>query len=192
MTIPKTISKRQLKKFIKQNKSTRFIAGYFQISERTTYRRIRKYGLKNIRPKGRKPFVRKPEPPVKKKEWIPTIGYIDCLNQTYHFQNINYPRSRYINPKTRVCSNRKGNPKGKFTTIGVYFIALASDVYFIYRIGIRYSEKPVSFRQIYKWAKNNAYDLIVEKMELTDIFVEDLVGFTFYEATTKPNDVKRE
>lgn len=191
MTELKTISKRLLKKFIKQNKSTRFIAGYFQISERTTYRRIKKYGLKNIRPKGRKPFVRKPKTPVKKKKWIPTIGYIDRLNQTYHFQNIEYPKSKFINPKTRVCSNRKGNPKGKFTTIGVYFIALFSDVYFVFRIGIRYSKEPSSFREIYKFARENTYDIVTDKMEVSDIFVEDLIGFTFYKGSARPNDVKR-
>ena len=186
------ISKRELQKFVRQNKPTRFIAGYFNVSERTIFRRIKEYGLKGIRRKGRKRLVRKPKPFVRKREWIPTKEHIDKLNKTYHFHNINYSRSRYINPQTLVCSNQKRNPRGNFTTVGIYWIAFMSDIYFIYRIGLRYSEQPVSFKEIYNWTFENSYDMTVTLMENTDIYVEDMIGFTFYDASRgKPENFGR-
>lgn len=185
------ISKSELEKFVRQNKPTRFIAGYYGVSERTIYRRIAEYGLKGIRPRGPKPRVVKPKPPKRPLAWIPTKEYIDRLNETYHFFNINYPGTKYVNPQTLVFSNRRRNPIGKFTTVGIYLVGLHSEIYFLYRTGFRYSVEPVPFEEIYEWAKANAYDMLETSMLNTGIIVEDVVGFTFYEATEKPESQLR-
>jgi len=51
-----TISREKLRKLTDRGKSNRAIASHFKASESTIKRRIRKYGLKGIRPKGRKPI----------------------------------------------------------------------------------------------------------------------------------------
>lgn len=188
MSKKRVISKTELERFVRQNKPTKFIAGYFNVSERTIYRRIRKYGLKGIRPKGRKPRIEKIELPIRKDKWITARKHFDKLHERIYIYDIQRPRTKFINPKTLVCSNRKRNPKGKFTTVGIYWLALHSDVYFIYRTGIRYSEKPVSFTEIYSWARENAYDMLLTLMEATAIYVVSIEAYTFYTARNrKPN-----
>lgn len=49
-----TISREKLRKLIDRGKSNRALASHFKVSESTIKRRIRNYGLKGIRPKGRK------------------------------------------------------------------------------------------------------------------------------------------
>lgn len=179
MTMLKTISKRLLKKFIKQNKPTRFIAGFFKVSERTIYRRIKKHGLKGIRKVGKKPL------PILKpisipKGWITANSYINKLNRQYYFRNITFLPTRYINTDTLVCSNRKKEPKRKFTICTVYYVAFESQLYFLYPIQIKYSRKPVSFDEIYYYVKNRSYDLITAKLRGSGIEVVEIVAYHFY------------
>jgi len=182
-----SIPKKELAQFIRQNKATRFIAGYYGVSERTIYRRIKKYKLKGIRPKGRKPRKRYRPPPIKDK-WITTKQHFNNIHERIYVYDIQRPKTRYINPKTLVCSNQKGNPKGKFTTVGIYWLALHSDVYFIYRTGIRYSQEPVSFKEIYGWVKENGYDMLLTLMDKSDVYVIEPVGYTFYTKNQKPEN----
>ena len=185
------IPKGELRKFVKQQKTTRAIARHFKISPRTITRRIREYGLKGIRRRGRKPLIKKPiKFPKPVREWQTVEGYINSLNRIYRFVNIEYPPYQFINPKTLVCSKEKANPKGKFTTIGIYYIALESAVYFLFPISIRYREKPVSFKKIYSWAKENAYDMVVELTRGKDIFVEKVVALTFETPQGKPKKME--
>jgi len=180
------IPKRLLAKFVKQNKATKWIAHYFKVSERTVYRRIKEYGLKGIRKRGRKrlaveiPIVEKP------RIWIPTKEYIDELNKIYHFQNINYPPTKYINAQTRVCSNTRYNPKGKFTNCTVYYIAYVSKLFFLYNVQYKYSEQGVSFDEIYNYYRENAFDMLTLSLEGTDIEVIDIIAFHFFFKPKEP------
>lgn len=184
----KPISKARLTKLVNQNKSTKSIADHFKVSERTVYRRIKDYGLKGLRPKGRKPLLTKPKP-KRKEKWISVERYFEGLNKEYHFVNTVYPHAKFINPKTLVCSNEKGNPEGKFTTIGIYYITLQSGVYFVYRTRIKYTDKPVYFEEIYRWAKRNAFDMISDSWIDTAVGVVKVVAFTFLNPEKKPERV---
>ena len=183
------IPKAELRKFVEQNRSTRAIARYYKVSPRTVTRRIKQYGLTALRPKGRKPIVEKPRPPKPKEVWITTKEYFDRLHRAYHFINIRYPAVRYINPKTLVCSNTKSNPEGKFTTVGIYYVVEQSNVYFIYQTRIRYSEEPVPLEEIYNWVRDNALDM-VSMLVPRDVFVVDVVAFTFIGSKPKPEHIE--
>jgi len=175
----------ELRKFVEQNRSTKAIARYYKVSPRTVSRRIKQYGLKGLRPKGRKPIAEKPRAPKPREVWITTKEYFDRLHRAYHFISIRYPAVRYINPKTLVCSNTRSNPKGKFTTVGIYYIVEESNVYFIYQTRIRYSEEPVPFEEIYNWVKDNALDMVTVLVP-RDVFVVDVIAFTFMGSKPKP------
>jgi len=183
----KKINKRLLRKFVKQNKSTKNIARYFKVSSRTIDRRVKEYGLKGLRSKGRKPL-----PKIRKirklKGWVLTEKYIDNLDKQYRFLNIQYPPTKYVNTRTLTCSDQKRNPKGKFTTCAVYYVALESDMYFLYAIQYRYSEKGVSFDEIHHYFSNNAMSMLQLSLEATDLEIIDLVAFhfTFKTEETEP------
>lgn len=51
----KTVSREKLDRLARKNKSNKAIARHFKVSESTIKRRIRNYGLKGTRPRGRKP-----------------------------------------------------------------------------------------------------------------------------------------
>lgn len=187
---PRRITKRELKRFVKQNKTTKAISRYFKVSESKIKRKIKDYGLTGLRKKGRKPLVKKPKFPRPKAKWVLTRKYIDDLNKSYHFLNIQYPAFKYINPKTLVCSDRKGNPKGKFTTVGAYFIAEQSDVYFINYSRIRYSDKPVSLDEIYTWAKENIFDALSVQFQRASFSFERIIAYTFLLPERKPKVIK--
>jgi len=182
------IPKAELRKFVRQNRSTKAIARYYKVSPRTITRRIRAYGLTGLRRKGRKPSVKRPKAPRPREEWITTKEYFDRLHSIYHFINIRYPAVRYINPKTLVCSKTKSNPKGSFTTVGIYYVVEESNVYFLYQTRIRYSEEPVPFEEIYNWAKENALDM-VSVLAPRDVFVIQVVAFTFMGSSEKPEKI---
>jgi hypothetical protein len=187
--IPKRITKRGLGKFVRQNKTNAAIASYYKCSESAIKRKVKQFGLTGIRKKGRKPFVKKRKFHKPKSEWIPTRRYIDDLNNVYHFINIAYPPFKYVNPKTLVCSDRKGNPKGKFTTVGVYFVVVQSDVYFVNYSQIRYSDKPVEFNEIYAWAKENMDDILSEQFRNASFAIERIIAFTFMLPESKPEKI---
>jgi len=176
------LTKKALRKFVKQNKSTKFIAHYFHVSQRTLYRRIQKWKLKGIRPIGRKkiPVVKRIPIP---EGWITSGSYINKLNMQYHFRNITYLPTRYVNTDTRVCSNRKRNPKRKFASCTVYYVAFESQLYFLYPMQISYSRKPVSFNEIYHFISNRAYDLLNAKLKGSGIEVIEIVAFHFFTKT---------
>ena len=187
---PKRITKQELRRFLKQNKKSEAIARYYRVSPSTIKRKVREYRLAGLRKIGRKPFVKKPKFPKPVREWIPTRKYIDELNKVYRFGNIAYPPFKYINPKTLVCSNRKGNPKGKFTSVGAYFIVEQSDVYFVNYARIRYSDKPVDFDEIYAWAKENMPDILSEQYRRAALVIERVIALTFLLPERKPKVIK--
>lgn len=177
----RTVSKKELGKWVKRNKSNRAIARYFKVSESTIKRRIKKYELKGVRPRGRKPYLklkprRFPEP---KDEWVDVRRYFDMLDRQYHFIQPRYPPHRYVNPKTRVCSFKRRNPNGKYTTVGIYFVTLQSKVYFLYYTRIRYSRKPVPFQEIYNWISGRVDYILGELYSKVSFSVEQVVAFTF-------------
>ena len=184
----KKIDKRLLSKLVKRNKATKWLAQYFKVSPRTIYRRIKEYGLKGIRPKGKKPLPKKIRKIKKLKGWILTKKYIDNLDKQYRFLNIQYPPTKYVNTHTLTCSDHKRNPKGKFTTCTVYYIALESAMYFLYAIQYRYSEDPVTYDEIHHYFSNNAISMLQLSLEGTDIEIIDLVAFhfTFKTEETEP------
>jgi transposase len=183
----KKIPKGLLSKFVKRNKATKWIAQYFKVSSRTIYRRVREYGLKGLRPKGKKPPFKKIRKIKKLKGWIPTDRYIDNLDRQYCFQNIQYPPSKYVNTYTLTCSNKKRNPTGLFTTCSVYYIALESDMYFLYAIQYRYTEEGVTYDEIHHYFSNNAIRMLQLSLEGTEIEIIDLVAFAF---SFKPEEMK--
>lgn len=181
------IPKRLLAKFIKQNKATKWIAHYFKCSERTIYRKIKEYGLKGIRKRGRKRFAVEIPIVEKPRIWIPTKEYIDKLNEIYHFQNIVYPPTKYVNAQTGICSDAQHNPRGKFTTCTIYYIALESKLFFLYPIQYRYSDEGVTLEEIYNYFRENALDMLALSLENTGIEVVDIIAYHF---TKKPLEPK--
>lgn len=153
--IPKEIPipKNEVSKLVKENKSTKIIAKKSNVSERTIYRRINKYGLKGLRPRGRKPSIIKEI--ILRGRWVSVQSYMNKLNIKYNFRNINYPRARFINNKTLVCSNNRSNPIGLFTTVGIYYIVKNSDEHFVYRTSVRFSGIPVPFEGFLEWLKKS-------------------------------------
>lgn len=184
------ISRKELSKFIKQNKTTKEIASHYEVSERTIYRRISEYGLKGIRPRGRKSIRIKEI--VKQDKWITVQNYIDKLNRKYHFVNVNYPRTRFINEKTLVCSDEKSNPTGNFTSVGIYYVVRNSNVYFVYRTSIRCPNAPAPFDEVYQWAKRNAYDIVSNLWIDQSVEVEEVIALTFINPAFKPEKVSNE
>ena len=189
---PRKITKRELRLFLRQGKTTKALARYYRVSKSTVSRKIKQLGLVGIRKPGRKPFVRRPKFPKPVREWTETKKYINDLNKVYRFANIAYPPFKYINPKTLVCSDRKGNPKGKFTTVGAYFIVEQSDVYFINYTRIRYSDKPVDFDEIYAWAKENMDDILSVQFQRAPFVIERIIAFTFLLPERKPKKIRTE
>jgi excisionase family DNA binding protein len=55
----KDLPKDELEKLIRQNWSTKGIAQYYRISARTVTRMVKAFGLKGLRPRGRKPRIRR-------------------------------------------------------------------------------------------------------------------------------------
>lgn len=173
------LTKKALHTLVKQNKSSRFIAHYFHVSKRTLYRRIKKWNLKGIRPKGRKPIkIVKPIPIP--RGWVTSASYVKKLNKQYGFRNITYLPTRYVNTNTRVCSNRKRNPKRKFASCTVYYVAFESQLYFLYPMQINYSRESVSFNEIYQFISNRAYDLLKVKLKGSGIEVVEIVALHFF------------
>jgi transposase len=182
----KKIPKGLLSKFVKRNKATKWIAHYFKVSSRTIYRRIKEYGLKGLRPKGKKPSAKKIRKIKKPRGWVLTKKYIDNLDRQYQFLNIQYPPTKYVNTYTLTCSDHKRNPKGEFTTCTVYYIALESAMHFLYAIQYRYSEDPVTYEEIHHYFSNNAMDMLRLSLEGREIEIVDLVAFHFtYKTETK-------
>jgi hypothetical protein len=179
----KKIPKGLLSKLVKRNKATKWIAQYFKASPRTVYRRIREYGLKGLRPKGKKPLPKKIGKLGKLKGWVYTKKYIDNLDRQYCFLNIQYPPTTYVNTYTLTCSDHKRNPKGQFTTCGIYYIALESAMHFLYTMQYRYSEDPVSYDEIHHYFSNNAMNMLQLSLEGKDIEIIDLVAFHFTNKT---------
>ena len=188
--VKRKIDKRSLSKFVKQNKGNKWIAQHFKVSQRTVCRRIKEHGLTGIRKKGRKPLLKVRKPiKLRFKRWTLTKKYIDSLNNQFRFLNIQYPPTKYVNTYTLVCSDRKANPRGKFTTSSVYYVALQSEAYFLYAIKYRYSEQGVSFNEIYHYFSNNAMDMLRLSLEGTDIEIIDLVAFHFTLKSALPHPV---
>lgn len=182
------ISKYELQKFVKQNKSTRAISQYYKISQSTITRRIKEYGLTGLRPRGRKPKAIAPRKPRIKTKWISMRRYIQQINRNFRFINIKSPPKKWINPETLVSSNHKRNPKGDFTTVGIYFIIKQSNVHLLYTLSIRYSEEPVPFEEIYSWSSSNVFDIVLEHAPRT-AYVVDVVALTFEKTIEKPKKI---
>lgn len=184
-----SIPVRELRKFVKQERSTRSIAQFFKVSPRTITRRIREFGLRGIRRRGRKPSIIKPTIKKLTDKWIPTRTHFDRLHRIYRFVNIRYPAVRYINARTLACSNTKSNPRGKFTTVGIYYVVEESNVHLLFQTRIRYTEDPVSFNEIYGWVNENAFDM-VSNLVPKDVFVIQIIAFTFMGSKQKPAFIK--
>jgi transposase len=182
------IPKGTLESLIHEGKSNQEIALHFKVSERTVCRRVREYGLKGLRKKGRKP----PSKPRQKKEserWISVERYIDKLNRKYHFVNIQYPHTKYINPKTKICSNVKANPNGEYTTAGFYYVVENSGVNLLYRTRIRYSDEPVPFDEISHWVRKNGKDILANMWLENQLTIIEIVAYTFLNPDAKPRQV---
>jgi excisionase family DNA binding protein len=187
---PRKITKRELQRFLRQDKTTKAIAKYYRVSRSTVNRKIREHGLTGLRKKGKKRLVKRPASPKPRVKWIETRKYINDLNKAYHFINIIYPPFKYVNSKTLVCSDKKANPKGKFTTVGIYFIVAQSDVFFINYSRIRYSDKPVNFDEIYEWLKENIEEILSVQFQKAAFAIEKIIAFTFLSPEKKPKAIK--
>ena len=184
-----SIPRAELKRLIKQNKSTKAIAQHFRVSPRTITRRIAKFNLKGIRPRGRKPKPKAPKKPKIKSQWISMRRYWNQLNKIYRIVNIKVPPKKWINPQTLVASNLKENPEGEFTTVGIYYLVEQSGVYLIYALRIRYAPVPIPFEEIYSWIYTNAYDIVLEHSPRT-AFVVDVLALTFEKTINKPDKIE--
>ena len=184
-----SVPRAELERLVKQNKSTRAVAQHFRVSERTITRRVKEYSLTGIRPKGRKRRPKAPRKPKKRAVWISMRRYYNQLDRTYHFANINVPPRKWIKPQSLVASNTKGNPKGDFTTVGIYYIVEQSNVYLIYALSIRFTEHPVPFQAIYDWIYPRAYDIVVEHAH-REAFIVDVIALTFEKTVDKPEKIE--
>jgi transposase len=174
---------------VKAGKTNKELARIFNVSERTISRRVNEYGLKGMRKRGARKQATRAE---KKEQWVSVEKHFDALNRKYHFVNVLYPHTRYINPKTNVCSDAKENPRGSFTTVGIYYIAQNSGVHLMYRTRIRYSDEPVPFDEIYQWIKRNGKDILYNSWLENQLTVIDIVGYTFINPQDKPERVAME
>ncbi|KXB01895.1 hypothetical protein AKJ45_01785 [candidate division MSBL1 archaeon SCGC-AAA261F19] len=185
------IPKDQLENLVTKNWSNKEIANHFNVSISTIKRRIRKYDLTGIRKPGRKPKEQKPEVrEVEKEEWITVEKYIRELDEEYNFIEKLVPAFKFINPNTLVCSNKKKNPEGKFTTLGIYFIVLQSAVYFINYTRFKYSERPTNFREIYNWARENAFDSLEVRFQKSSFTIIKPIAYAFLNPEQKPEVIK--
>ena len=183
------IPRAELERLIRQNKSTEAIAQHFKVSSRTITRRIKEYGLAGLRPKGRKPRPKTPRRPRIRAKWISMRRYFNQLDNTYRLVNVKAPPRKWINPETLVTSNTKSNPEGDFTTVGIYYIVQQSNVYLLYTMSIRFTERPVPFQAIYDWIYPRAYDIVVEHAP-REAFVVDVVALTFEKTVDKPEKIE--
>jgi len=87
-----------------------------------------------------------------------------------------------------VTSNHKGNPYGNFTTVGIYYIILMSDVYLLFANRIRYAEDPIPFSDIYRWVSEYAFDIVSERVPYSAYLV-DVVAYTFERTQRKPTRI---
>ena len=188
----KQITKRELKKLLRQDKTRKSLAYYYGVSTRTVDRRVKEFNLLGIAKQGKRPLPRKPEEIRFKrfsKVWSPTKDYINRLNGQYHFVNIERPPYRYVNQNTLISSNQPMNPRGFFTTAGIYFIAYVSNVYFLYAKSIRYSQNPKPLKEIYNWIKENALTILEESLPPNYVVVRS-VAYTFSIANHKPKAIR--
>ncbi len=183
----KDVPKAKLTTLVKQGKTNKQLSGIFKVSKRTIARRIKEYDLKGIRKPGRKTIIPKRKKPSGK--WISVERYIDKLRGKYQFVNLQYPHTRYINEKTKVCSDTKANPQGSYTTAGVYYVAQNSGVHLIYRTRIRYSEESAPFDEIHAWIKGNARDILANSWLETPLTVVKIIGYTFINPQDKPEQI---
>jgi hypothetical protein len=188
----KTISKQELRRLLRQGKKRHAIARRYRVSKTTIDRWVKKHRLSHFVRKGRAPLVRKPQD-IKPKRlagtWISINNYFRHLDSEYHFVNVNGPPLRYVNHKTLVCSNRRRNPAGPFTTVGIYSIVYVSNVYFLFVTSIRYSQQPKPFKEIYNWV-NAAAPAILEESYHSSYFVVRIVAYTFYSPKRKPKAIR--
>ena len=184
-----TISRDKLEELVRLNRSTREIAEFFKVSPRTITRRISEYSLKGLRPQGRKPAPKAPRRRRARAEWISMRSYYNKLDKQYDFANKNIPPRKWINQETIVASNTKSNPKGSYTTVGIYYIVQQSDVYLVYALSIRYTSDPVPFDNIYHWVYPRAYDIVAEHAP-REAFVVDVIALTFEKTDPKPEKIE--
>jgi hypothetical protein len=186
------ISKLELRRLLKQGKKREAVARRYRVSESTVDRLIRKHRLTHLVRKGRAPLSRKPQE-IKPRRlvgtWVPVKNYINHLDGDYNFVNINAPPFRHINQTTLICSNRRRNPSGRFTTVGIYSIIYVSNVYFLFATSIRYSQQPKPFEEIYNWV-NAAAPAILEESYHSSYFVVRIVAYTFYSPKRKPKAIR--
>jgi hypothetical protein len=189
--MPPQITKSEVKDFLKKGKRRKAIARYYKVSVRTVSNYIKKYGLVGTSRQGRPPRPKEPyKIQIKRKgrTWIQVETYISKLNKEYQFVNIQYPPYRYINQRTLVCSSQTRNPRGKYTTVGIYFIVYVSSVYFLYTTSIRYTTKPVSFKEIYNWINANVQAILEESFP--NYYIVQVVAYTFSRPKKKPKVIR--
>jgi hypothetical protein len=178
-----------LERFLKQGKKLEAIAHHFGVSKSTVSRLVKEFGLRKLIRKGRPPLPSKPEqvrPPRFKRGWLPTRAYIDRFNRQYGLANIAYPPYRWVNPNTLVNSPRRHNPRGRYTTVGVHFIAHASGVNFLFTTGIRFTDEPRSFKDSLAFAQEHAESILEDQYAKSGWFVVKVVTYSFARTDTKP------
>jgi len=183
------VTKRELKSFLKQRKRRKAIARYYKVTVRTIANYIKRYRLVGTARQGRPPKPKKPykiHVRHKRRRWIPVETYIAQLNQEYQFINIQSPSFNYVNQKTFVCSNQTRNPRGKYSTVGIYFIVYVSSVYFLFATKIRY--KLVPFKEIYDWISANVQAILEESYPY--YYIVGVVGYTFFRPKKKPEAIR--
>ncbi|KXA94288.1 hypothetical protein AKJ65_04870 [candidate division MSBL1 archaeon SCGC-AAA259E19] len=187
------IVKEDLEHLVSQGKTNKELADYYGVSVSTIKRRVREYGLTGIRkPGGGVRKEKEIEVPEIEENWIPVEEYIRELDEKYHFIEKQAPAFQFINPNTLVCSDEKKNPEGEYTTVGIYFICLQSDVYFINYTRFKYSERPKDFEEIYNWTSENAFDSLKVRFSRTSFTVVRPIAYTFLKPGEKPEVVKAE
>ena len=88
-----------------------------------------------------------------------------------------------------MTSNHQGNPNGRYTTVGIYYIVQQSSVNLLYALSIRYTEDPVPFDRIFNWISEIAYDIAVEHAPRT-AYVIEIAALTFDRTDTKPQRIR--
>lgn len=166
------LSKRSLSKSVREGLTDKQLAETFNVSERTISRRIKEYGLKGLRPYGKRPL---------KPEWILTSEYIKQIKRKYHPVTAQTPKQKFVNTFDFVCSKRREYPRGKYFAYSVYFIVNYSEyLRYIFVRTIQYSDKPVPFKEIRDFALRKTPEILSKMFYHADYWVGDLIAFEFH------------
>lgn len=161
------VSRNKLTQLYRQGITRKEMARQLKVSERTIYRRLNEYKIREIR-----------EIPIK-PEWILTKDYITDLKRAKRIRWAQTPIKKYISTKDLICSNKQSYPKGKYFAFSLYFIVNYDGKRMIFMRALQYKEKNVKFDEIKEFTLRNAYEIITKMFRRAPFYVEEIIAYEF-------------